>query len=90
MPEKKICFVKLRNYKYRTVREYTEQIGIASDENIQLKIFDLTGKLLSTGEFLNQSYTFRTVIDLSDHAPGMYQIHIKTDHALLQRVLIKQ
>jgi hypothetical protein len=65
-------------------------MDIASDENIQLKVFDLTGKLLSTGEFLNQSYTFRTVIDLSDHAPGMYQIHIKTDHALLQRVLIKQ
>ena len=65
-------------------------MDLAANDNVQLKVFDVTGKLLSVQEFLNQSYSLNTKIDLSDHASGMYQLYIKTENALLQRVLIKR
>jgi hypothetical protein len=66
------------------------EMELPGTEDIQLRVFDISGKLISVREFNNQYDAFETVIDLKDRSDGMYQIQIKTDNALMQRVLIKQ
>jgi hypothetical protein len=66
------------------------EMDLTTSEDIQLKVFDITGKMVSAREYLNQSYSFRTQIDLTDLPAGLYQVHIKTKNGFIQRMLINQ
>jgi hypothetical protein len=57
-------------------------------DNIDVKVYDLSGKLLYINEFANIPSRFEGTIDLTGFAPGVYQIHMKTNNALYHRVLI--
>ena len=61
-----------------------------SSEDILVKVFDLSGKLIYLNEFNKLSNRFETAIDLSGFADGLYHIQIKTNMALFHRVLIKE
>ena len=57
-------------------------------ENIEVKVYDLSGKLVYVNEFVNVPSRFEGSIDLSGYAPGVYHIHMKTSNALFHRALI--
>ncbi|KPK84587.1 MAG: hypothetical protein AMS27_09460 [Bacteroides sp. SM23_62_1] len=61
-----------------------------SSENVTLKVFDITGKLVYINEFNNRSNRFETTIDLSGYADGIYHVQLKMNKALFHRVLIKE
>ena len=61
--------------------------GIAPD-NIEVKVYDLGGKLLYINKFANVNSWFEGTIDLSGFAPGIYQVHLKTRDALFHKALI--
>lgn len=61
-----------------------------SSENVTLKVYDITGKLVYINEFNHLNNRFETVIDLSGYADGIYHVQLKTNNALFHRVLIKE
>jgi len=59
-------------------------------DNISVKIFDMSGKLVLTWEEKNVPYHIDTQFDLSGLADGLYQFHVRTSNAMLHRILIKE
>jgi hypothetical protein len=77
-------------YPNPSTGSFNLDMDLVGKEDIQLKVFDIAGRLVSAGEFPNQTYDFRTQIDLSDQPAGLYHVHIRTRSALLHRVIVKQ
>ncbi|MDG1690354.1 MAG: T9SS type A sorting domain-containing protein, partial [Flavobacteriales bacterium] len=56
-----------------------------SNSNIQLNIFDLTGRLVSKKDFENQREIF---IDLSNKSQGTYLLKLLVDNEYLQKIIV--
>ena len=56
-----------------------------STSNIQLNIFDLTGRLVFKKDFENQREIF---IDLSNKSKGTYLLKLLVDNEYLQKIIV--
>jgi len=61
-----------------------------SSENVIVRVFDITGKVVYNSEYNNLNSRFETVLNLSGYADGIYYIQLKTNNALFHRALIKE
>ena len=61
-----------------------------SSENMIIRVFDITGKLIYNSEYYNLNNRFETVLDLSGYADGLYYVQLKTNKVLFHRALIKE
>lgn len=59
-------------------------------DNVSVKVFDVSGKLIMTRQYLNVPFSLSEQIDLTGYSDGIYQIHVRTSKALFHRILIKE
>jgi len=69
---------------------YNLSVDLDNLDNVSIKVFDITGKIVMNGEFENVPYRLDTQIDLTAHPDGIYQVHLKTNKAYYHRILIKK
>lgn len=66
------------------------EMDLATREDLTVRVYDVTGKLVLLQEYPNRSYELRTQLDLSEVPAGIYNVHITTSRTFLHRVLVKQ
>lgn len=59
-------------------------------EDLEIKVFDLSGKLVHLEELHRVSSKLEHDIDLSRYAKGMYHLHLKTDKGKYDQILVIQ
>ncbi len=64
-----------------------EQDGL---KEANIKVFDITGKMLLTLQYKDIQGRLETEIDLSEYTDGIYQVQIVAGNTLLHRILIKE
>ncbi|MFC2129505.1 T9SS type A sorting domain-containing protein, partial [Bacteroidota bacterium] len=69
---------------------FNVELDHAQMENVTIKVYDVTGKMLSNKEYQDIHGRFETQIDLSSYTDGMYQVQVVADKLILHRVLIKE
>jgi hypothetical protein len=69
---------------------YNLSLENPNSENIMLKVYDISGKLVYMNEYKNPGDNFETILDLSGFAAGIYNVHLKTENTIFHRVLIKE
>ncbi len=69
---------------------FTVRMTMDRTENLNIKVFDLGGKLVYIQEFRGISEKVEQVVDLSGLEKGMYQLHLRTDRGLYNRMLVIQ
>jgi hypothetical protein len=57
-------------------------------EDPEIKVFDLSGRMVYINKFLNQKDILDVQIDLSGRAKGIYHLYLKTEKAIFNRLLI--
>jgi hypothetical protein len=65
-------------------------MDLENPDDVLLRIFDISGKLLLIREYENIPSRFHTQLDLSGLASGLYHLQVKTSTSLKHRILIKQ
>ena len=81
---------KIRIYPNPGTGVFNLSMDLANMDNVSIKIFDVSGKLVMTREYENIPYRLDTQFDLTGFADGIYQIHVRTSNTLLHRILIKE
>jgi hypothetical protein len=64
-----------------------ELLGLSE---LNIKVFDISGKMLSAKEYSNVRGRLETEVDLSGYTDGMYQVQIVVGNVILHRLLIKE
>ena len=65
-------------------------IDLKNPEDVDIKLFDITGKMVFANNYKSLSGRAQIEVDLSSCANGMYYMHVKTDKGLFNRILIKE
>ena len=68
---------------------FTISMELERMDNVELNVFDITGKIIIRKQFDNVPFRLDSQIDLTGYEDGIYQVHLKTGNILLQRILIK-
>lgn len=63
-------------------------IDLPAKGEVDVKIFDLTGKMIYVNEIPGEKNTLNFQIDLSGYAKGIYQLLLKTDKSIFNKPLI--
>ncbi len=58
-------------------------------ESIEMRVFDIAGKMIIARKFENVPFSLETQIDLSGYSDGIYQVQLRTGRLLLHRIIIK-
>ena len=69
---------------------YNLSLENLNSENIILKVYDISGKLIYINEYKNPGDNFETTLNLSLFADGIYHVNLKTENTIFHRVLIKE
>lgn len=65
-------------------------MDVESMDDVFVKVYDISGKLLMAREYENIPSRFETELDLTGFSSGLYHLHVKTSSALLHGILIKE
>lgn len=65
-------------------------MNMGESEDLDIKVFDLSGKLLFQDEIENSLRRLDYVIDLSNMEKGMYQLQLRTDKGVFNKTLVIQ
>jgi len=67
---------------------FNVSLDLPAKGEVEVKIFDLTGKIVYINKLPGEKNTLDFQIDLSGYAQGIYQLHMKTDKRIFNRPLI--
>ncbi len=65
-------------------------MDLGDNEDLDIKVFDLSGKLVHLSELRSVSNRLEQEIDLSGLEKGMYQLHLKTERGIYNKMLLIQ
>ena len=65
-------------------------MDLENPDDVLLRVFDISGKLLLVRVYENIPSRFHTQLDLSGLSSGLYHLQVKTSTSLKHRILIKQ
>jgi hypothetical protein len=67
---------------------FNVSLDLPAKGEVEIKIFDLTGKIVYVNKIPGEKNTLNFQIDLSGYAQGIYQLHLKTDKRIFNKPLI--
>jgi hypothetical protein len=67
---------------------FNVSLDLPAKGEVEVKIFDLTGKIVFVNKIPGEKNTLDFQIDLSGYAQGIYQLHLKTDKRIFNKPLI--
>ena len=67
---------------------FNVSLDLPAKGEVEVKIFDLTGKIVYVNKLPGGRNTLDFQIDLSGYAQGIYQLHMKTDKRIFNKPLI--
>ena len=67
---------------------FNVSLDLPAKGEVEVKIFDLTGKIVYVNKVPGEKNILEFQIDLSGYAKGIYQFHMKTDKRIFNRPLI--
>jgi len=70
--------------------EFKLMMDMERPEDLDIKVFDLSGKLVYNNEFRAVSRRLEHDINLSHLEKGLYQLHLKTERGIFNKTLIIQ
>lgn len=70
--------------------EFTLTLEQLEQENLWIKVYDITGKLVYTDRFEDLYRQAEINLDLSGHGAGMYQLRLETGKGVYNRILVVQ
>ncbi|MCK4920949.1 MAG: T9SS type A sorting domain-containing protein [Bacteroidales bacterium] len=65
-------------------------MNMGESEDLDIKVFDLSGKLLFQNEIENSLERLDYVIDLTNVDKGMYQLQLRTDKGVFNKTIVIQ
>jgi len=65
-------------------------MGMERPEDLYIKVFDLSGKLVYVNEFRAVNRRLEHDMNLSHLEKGLYQLHLKTERGIFNKTLVIQ
>jgi len=65
-------------------------LDLVTPEDVDLRLFDLSGKLIFVNTYKAEIGRTNIEVDLSGFANGMYYLHLRTENGLFNRILVKE
>ena len=88
--ESLIDLSKLNIYPNPSSGIFNLNMELEGIESIEMKVFDIAGRMMISREFENVPFSLETQINLNNYRDGIYQVQLRTGSILLHRVIIKE
>ena len=78
----------LRIYPNPSSGKFTLSMDLVESENVDIRVYDISGKLVYISSFDNYIDKLETEIDMTGYAKGIYYLTVKTDKGIFNNALI--
>ncbi len=78
----------LRIYPNPSSGKFTLSMDLLESENVDIRVYDMSGKLVYISSFDNYIDRLETEVDMTGYAKGIYHITVKTNKGIFNNALI--